>query len=109
MNSQAQREMFKNQLLQSVPKGVEVTDAMMDMMMSMGSLVDSIPLIINSKANGWIGVNMYVDDKGTAKGLPGNQRASGIAMWSGQMLDVRGDAFIGRVLDDDDRFERMDF
>lgn len=65
----------------------------------MDSLVDSIPLVLNTKAVGHVGVNMYVDDKGTAKGLPTNVRASTIAQACGKMIEVKGDAFIARVFD----------
>lgn len=65
----------------------------------MDSLVDSVPLVLNTRAVQHVGVNLYVDDKGTAKGLPINARASAIAQACGKMLEVRGDAFIGRVFD----------
>jgi hypothetical protein len=65
----------------------------------MDSLVDSVPLVLNSPTVKHIGVNLYVDDKGTAKQLPINKRASAISQACGKMLEVRGDAFIGRVFD----------
>lgn len=65
----------------------------------MDSLVDSVPLLLNTKAVGHVGVNMYVDDKGTAKGLPTNIRASAIAQACGKLIEVKGDAFIARVFD----------
>lgn len=65
----------------------------------MDSLVDSVPLVLNTRAVQHVGVNLYVDDKGTAKGLPVNVRASAIVQACGKMLEVRGDAFIGRVFD----------
>ncbi|RHZ26115.1 hypothetical protein DYB37_006081 [Aphanomyces astaci] len=75
----------------------------------MESLVDSIPLILNTPAVKHVGVNLYVDDKGTAKNLPVNLRASAIAQACGKMLEVRGDAFIARLFDNDDAFVRLDF
>lgn len=65
----------------------------------MDALVDSIPLVLNTKAMNHIGINMYVDDKGTAKGLPTNVRASSIAQACGKLMEVNGDAFIARVFD----------
>jgi hypothetical protein len=65
----------------------------------MDSLVDSVPLVLNTPAVQHVSVNLYVDDKGTAKGLPVNARASAIVQACGKMLEVRGDAFIGRVFD----------
>lgn len=65
----------------------------------MDSLVDSVPLVLNSRDVNHVGVNLYVDDKGTAKNLPTNMRASAIAQACGRMIQVRGDAFIARVFD----------
>lgn len=51
---------------------------------------------------------MYVDDEGSVRDAPRNFRASEIAHCCGRPLDVRGDAFLARVLDDGDAFERQD-
>ena len=53
-----------------------------------------------------MGVNMYVDDKGTSKGSPHNERASQVCTACGLPTDVRGDAFLARVWDDQDGFVR---
>ncbi|KAG3091086.1 hypothetical protein PI124_g16796 [Phytophthora idaei] len=108
-SKQQQEETFKQQLLTQLPKGATLTDEMLQMMLQMDSLVDSIPLVLNTPDVKHVGVNMYVDDKGTAKALPTNVRASAIAQACGKMLEVKGDAFIGRVFDNDDDFVRMDF
>ena len=94
-----QEETFKQQLLAQLPKGATLSDEMLQMMLQMDSLVDSIPLVLNTPDVKHVGVNMYVDDKGTAKALPTNVRASAIAQACGKMLEVKGDAFIGRVFD----------
>ena len=52
---------------------------------------------------------MYVDDTGAMKGLPDNARAAGLAAAAGHPCEVHGDAFIGRVVDCDEKFERLDF
>ncbi len=65
----------------------------------MESLVDSVPLVLNTAAVKHVGVNLYVDDKGMAKNLPVNTRASAIAQACGRLLEVRGDSFIARVFD----------
>jgi hypothetical protein len=52
---------------------------------------------------------MYVDDTGAMKGLPDNARAAGLAAAAGHPCEVHGDAFVGRVVDCDDKFERQDF
>ncbi|KAF4039103.1 MYND finger [Phytophthora infestans] len=108
-SNQQQQATFKQQLLDQLPKGATLTDEMLQMMLQMDSLVDSIPLVLNTADVKHVGVNMYVDDKGTAKALPTNVRASAIAQACGKMLEVKGDAFIGRVFDNDDDFVRMDF
>ncbi|KAJ0396369.1 hypothetical protein P43SY_007463 [Pythium insidiosum] len=108
-SQQEQEEVFKRQLLSQLPEGAQMDSAMLQMMLQMDSLVDSIPLQLNSKANAFVGVNMYVDDKGTAKGLPSNRRASAIAQACGRLIDVKGDAFLARIFDNDDDFVRMDF
>ncbi|DAZ92901.1 TPA: hypothetical protein N0F65_013063, partial [Lagenidium giganteum] len=108
-SAQEQRETFKKQLMSQLPAGATMDENMFSMVLQMDSLVDSFPLVLNTRAVKHVGVNMYVDDKGTAKGLPTNPRASALAQACGKMIEVRGDAFIGRVFDNDDDFERMDF
>lgn len=108
-SKQQQEETFKRQLLTQLPQGATLTNEMLQMMLQMDSLVDSIPLVLNTPDVKHVGINMYVDDKGTAKALPTNVRASAIAQACGKMLEVKGDAFIARVFDDDDDFVRMDF
>ncbi|CAI5733210.1 unnamed protein product [Peronospora destructor] len=109
VSKQQQEEAFKQQLLAQLPKGATLTNETLQTMLQMDSLVDSIPLVLNMSDVKHVGVNMYVDDKGTAKALPTNVRASAIVQACGKMLEVKGDAFIGRVFDNDDDFERMDF
>ena len=96
---QQEQETFKQQLVAQLPEGATLTDEMFQMVLQMDSLVDSIPLVLNTPSVKHVGVNMYVDDKGTAKGLATNVRASAIAQACGKMLEVKGDAFIGRVFD----------
>uniref|UniRef100_M4BD24 MYND-type domain-containing protein n=1 Tax=Hyaloperonospora arabidopsidis (strain Emoy2) TaxID=559515 RepID=M4BD24_HYAAE len=108
-SKQQQEETFKQQLLAQMPEGATLTDEMFQMVLQMDSLVDTIPLVLNTPGVKHVGINMYVDDKGTAKGLATNVRASAIAQACGKRLEVKGDAFIGRVFDNDDDFVRMDF
>lgn len=62
------------------------------------------------KDTDWVGVNLYVDDKGVAKQSPINQRASAICAACGIPTEVRGDAFVAKLRDDqNDIFERQDF
>lgn len=71
--------------------------------------VESIPLLPNSAENGFVGVNMYCDDESVLKGLPLNLRASDIATCCGKPTNVTGDAFFGRIFDNEDDFKRLDF
>lgn len=71
--------------------------------------VDSIALLVNKPAHGYLSVNMYVDDQGVAKKLPVNQRATAILMALRKRMQVLGDAWIAWYYDDDDLFIRYDF
>ena len=66
-------------------------------------------LLPGGKATNWEHINRYVDDRGISKGLPRNIRACGIANECGASSDIVGDAFIARIIDDEERFERHDF
>ena len=52
-------------------------------------LVESVPLLTNSKANGFVGVNLYCDDTGQIKQLPVNVRATDMARCCGHAIEVR--------------------
>ena len=47
-------------------------------MMADSQTVDIVPLIPAISAGGFVSVSLYVDDKGTAKELPTNVRATGL-------------------------------
>lgn len=49
---------------------------------------------------------MYVDDQGSMKNLPINRRASSICFQAAQPLQVLGDAFMARYMDNEDDFYR---
>ena len=71
-------------------------------------MVETVTLLGHRPSNGFVGVNMYVDDAAGAKGLGRNARASEIATCCGLRIDVLGDAFLSRVMDNGDDFERLD-
>lgn len=55
-------------------------------------------------------MSLYCDDKGIAKGLEVNVRATGLVTecgYGGQQ--IRGDAFLSRIFDDDDAWYRKNF
>lgn len=115
--------------LRSQMKGAEVTDEMLSAVGDM-QLVESVTLLSGAPDNGFTcapraassplplraltfpscrHTNMYVDDTGSLKGLPDNHRAAGLAAAAGHPCAVHGDAFVGRTIDSDDAFERLDF
>lgn len=73
--------------------------------------VEIFPCMLPTKDTDFIGVSVYCDDKGVAKELEENCRASGLVQacgYPGQTF--RGDVFIGRVFDDnEDEWRRIDF
>jgi hypothetical protein len=89
-------------------KHVKITDEMLEMVSSM-THVDVVALMNNKKATDFEAVSMYVDDSGSAKGLPFNLRASQLCASVEKPLQVLGDAWVGCYFDDDDDFKRHDF
>jgi hypothetical protein len=69
-------------------------------------------VVVPTKANNFIGISMYSDDKAVAKRLPVNQRATTLSKNCGHALaEIRGDVFISRYHDDEmaDIWERINF
>ncbi|CEL94000.1 unnamed protein product [Vitrella brassicaformis CCMP3155] len=77
---------------------------MMDRLVEATSNYQIIPLTLPMKANGYIGINAYIDDIGRIKDLPVNARASRITS-----EDIRGDCFISSTFDDEMDFRRESF
>jgi len=71
-------------------------------------MVENICLLPNSSDTAYVGVNMYCDDQAQLKELAPNPRASQIASCCGRPLEVRGDAFLARIFDDENNFKRLD-
>eukprot|EP00392_Amoebophrya_sp_AT5.2_P006370 g6382.t1 len=89
----------------------KLTDDVMAQISAMTS-VDIFPLLLPVEKTGWTGVNVYVDDKGIAKNLPKNVRATELATECGYATQVfYGDAFLSRMEDSEklDIWRRMDF
>jgi len=72
-------------------------------------MVENVALLTNAPAHGFVGINLYCDDEAGALGAPLNPRACEIASVCGKPLQVKGDAFLARVMDSDAEFERQDF
>lgn len=100
----------KASLMQSLPAGSTIDPSLLDKTVGQGlNMVENIALLGNAKSNGFVGVNLYVDDEGAIKDLALNPRATEIACCCGKRIEVRGDAFIARVFDNGDDFQRLDF
>jgi hypothetical protein len=77
---------------------------------SMVGAVEIVSLLLPAPDNGFLSVSLYCDQYGQAKGLPINERATSIAKECGHSLQVYGDAFFGRCMDDESKeWERVDF
>jgi len=100
-----QIQQLKNQMGSSMPDSV--SGEYLKNVMSQ-QMVETVTLKGPRPSNGFVGVNMYVDDAAGAKGLGRNARASDIAFCCGLRIDVLGDAFLSRVRDNGDEFERLD-
>ncbi|CAD7947106.1 unnamed protein product [Amoebophrya sp. A25] len=88
-----------------------LTDDMMAQIMKMAT-IDIFPLLLPLDKVGNKGVSVYVDDKGVAKNLPFNERASFFAREIGYAnQEFRGDAYVARVEDSEakDIWRRIDF
>eukprot|EP00298_Acanthocystis_sp_HF-20_P027983 c6436_g1_i1.p1 GENE.c6436_g1_i1~~c6436_g1_i1.p1 ORF type:complete len:315 (-),score=122.52 c6436_g1_i1:21-911(-) len=89
-------------------KQTEVTNDMIDALSSTSSL-EIFPLTVPSAELNHIAVSMYCDDKGVAKNLPLNPRATSLCQSCGFSDHIiRGDCFISRYFDDESDWERKD-
>jgi len=101
------RKLLEKQVAEKT-KGKMIDEKYMDMLMS-NSSVEIVPLVLPLKRTKFLSISMYVDDQGIAKNLPKNERACQISFAAGRPMEVRGDAFFGRVYDDQDDWGRRDF
>lgn len=105
----AQREAQRQALLSQV--GADAASKLSEDLMAAAldlQMVETVPLLVNNAASGYVGVNLYCDDQAQVKELPVNVRASQIADCCGRPMQVRGDAFVGRMFDNEDHFVRLD-
>lgn len=113
ITSVARRQELKDEMVKQMKKQGQTSDGsdqMMDLMAD-SQTVDIVPLIPALKPGGYISVTLYVDDKGSAKELPMNNRATALAAACGvASTDVLGDAFVARAYDNESEdMERHDF
>jgi len=99
---------LKEQVMKQMPNQ-QVDPSVMEMFSQMAAF-DCVPLLKTTKEMHYVGVNLYVDDQGVAKGLGLNRRATSVAFAVGTPIQILGDAFIARLVDDSkDLFQRLDF
>lgn len=99
-------------LLQHVPEAARANlpESVLEAAAAGGlGMVENVALLTNAPAHGFVGINLYCDDEAGALGAPLNPRACEIASVCGKQLQVKGDAFLARVMDSDKEFERQDF
>lgn len=87
----------------------QVPNEAIDRLMASTS-VEIFPVLMPTKDTQFEAISMYCDDKGVAKELEENPRASGLVQAAGYVGQTfRGDVFVGRVFDDnEDEWRRMD-
>ena len=119
-NSEDATEIYKEQLRTQIrendksnkndqEKGIEPSEKMIEVAADL-QLVETVALLPGGVKTDYLHINMYCDDRAVSKGSSLNERACGIASICGlSSLQVRGDVFIGRVIEDDERFIRQDF
>lgn len=109
-SSSADPAMLRQHMAQHAGKEAmdKLTDDMMEKLLFM-TTVDIFPLMMPTQKTEFLGISIYVDDKGVSKNLPLNERATSLAHNCGYM-DQRfvGDAFIARIFDDQDAWQRKD-
>lgn len=96
--------------LEAKQKSGEMPGEALDRMLASSS-VEIFPVMLPMKETGFHAISVYCDDKGVAKNLDENPRASGLVQAAGYPGQTfRGDCFVGRVFDDtEDEWRRMDF
>lgn len=95
-------------LQEKAAKG-ELANEALDKLLASTS-VEIFPVMLPTEATNFEAVSVYCDDKGVAKDLEENPRASGLVQACGYPAQTfRGDIFVGRVFDDTkDEWRRID-
>jgi len=110
--SDAQRDALVSSVRQQVAeknKDSAPPDERMLSQVALSQTCDILQLLPPTPKSSWVGVSMYVDDKGVAKQLPPNRRASEVCRQCGLSVEVLGDAFVARAWDDQEGYERQHF
>ncbi|KAK9841462.1 hypothetical protein WJX74_006236 [Apatococcus lobatus] len=104
----AQIQQHRDSLMKHVPEGTQLPESLLSAASEL-NLVENTALMTNNSHSDYIGVNLYTDDNAGMYNAPSNHRASEFAFCCGKRLEVRGDAFLARIFDNDDAFKRLDF
>jgi tetratricopeptide (TPR) repeat protein len=104
---QAVIESVKQQMAKNNP-AANVPDESMLAALACSQTCDIVQLLPCIARSNFVGVNLYVDDKGQAKSSPQNMRASQVCGACGLPQAVLGDAFLAKMFDDQEGFERQD-
>lgn len=108
--SDSERQRHKEELRSKgkLENNAKISDELLNLATGM-QLVETLALLPCMKKHDSIGVTMYVDDSGSYKHLPINTRATDLTHTCGLFTEsILGDAFLARVKENDDDFERMD-
>jgi hypothetical protein len=100
---------LKKQMEQHAKQELNLDDNAMKHILEQSSC-DIFPVQVPTKETGFFSVSLYCDDKGIAKDLEANERATGLVRACGYIdQTIRGDCFLSRIFDDEDAWFRADF
>lgn len=102
MLAQEKEQLSKDLLATAATKAID--EEQLTRAVELSQTYQIIPLTLPTKKNNFNAINAYIDNVGRVKNLQTNARASRITN-----DDIRGDCFISRTFDDEDKFERIDF
>jgi hypothetical protein len=108
-NDKIDMAMLKKQMEHHAKQELKLDDDAMKHILEQSSC-DIFPVQVPMKEFGYFAVSLYCDDKGIAKGLEENSRATGLVRACGYVdQTIRGDCFLSRIFDDEDAWFRCDF
>eukprot|EP01071_Lankesteria_metandrocarpae_P001212 Lankesteria_metandrocarpae@DN1374_c0_g1_i1.p1 len=90
--------------VEDVAKLWKIPDEYRDTALNYSSSYEIVPVTLPTKSTDFMGVNAYIDSVGRVKGFGTNSRATRVCG-----TDVRGDCFVSKTFDDEDKFRRLDF
>lgn len=100
-NGEARLQSLQSQLNQQGLDINSIDKKYQSAFMNMSVSLEIVTLQVPQQSNGFVGVSMYCDADGIAKEYKPNTRATRLAHACGQKIIIHGDAFLGRVHDDE--------